>query len=64
MKSNLCDYNDACNLARSDIDIAGRSLVTEAAFKGCAPFSKCITKIDQTTRDNAENVYLVYICRI
>ena len=59
MKSNLCDYNDACNLARSDIDIAGRSLVTEAAFKDCTPFSKCITKIDETTIDNAENLYVV-----
>ena len=38
---------------------AGRSLATELAFKNCAPFTKCITKIDGTTIDDAEDLDLV-----
>ena len=59
MKSILCDYNDAYILVRRGINIARCSLLTEAAFKDCAPFSKCITKIDETSIDNAENLDLV-----
>ena len=29
------------------------------AFKNCAPFTKCMTKINKTTIDNAENLDLV-----
>ena len=32
---------------------------TQVAFKNCAPFTKCITKIDGTTIDDAENLDLV-----
>ena len=32
---------------------------TFVAFKNCAPFKKCITKIDKTTIDEAENLDLV-----
>ena len=28
---------------------------TQIAFKNCAPFTKCITKIDGTTIDDAED---------
>ena len=33
--------------------------LTQAAFKSCAPFTKCITKINGITIDNAENLDLV-----
>ena len=61
LKSNLCDYNDAVItiLVKGDITIAGRNLAIEVAFKNCAPFTKCITKIDETTIDDAENLDLV-----
>ena len=29
--------------------------VTQVAFKNCAPFTKCITKVDETTIDDAED---------
>ena len=45
LKSNLRDYNDAYILVRVDITIIGHQ-VTQAAFKNCAPFTLCITKID------------------
>ena len=48
LKSNLCDYNDAYILVRGNITIAGSNLSTQAAFKNCALFTKCITKIDGT----------------
>ena len=49
LKSNLFDYNDAYILVKSDITIVGRNFDTQVAFKICAPFIKCITKIDGTT---------------
>ena len=59
LKFNLCDYNDAYILVRGDITIAGHNLATQVAFKNYAPFTKCITKIDETTIDDAENLDLV-----
>ena len=32
---------------------------TQIAFKNCAPFTKCMTKIDGTTIDDAEDLDLV-----
>ena len=58
LRSNLCDYNDAYILVRGDITITGAA-VTEVAFKNCAPFTKCFTKIDETTIDDAEDLYSV-----
>ena len=40
LKCNLCDYNDAYILLRGGITITGRNLVTEVAFKNCAPLTK------------------------
>ena len=33
--------------------------MTQVAFKNCAPFTKCFTKIDETTIDDAEDLYSV-----
>ena len=58
LKSNLCDYNDAYILLRGNITIIGHQ-VTQVAFKNCAPFTKCVTKITGTTIDDAEDLDLV-----
>ena len=58
LKSNLCDYKDAYVLVLGDITVIGASQ-TQVAFKNCAPLTKCITKISETTIDNAENFDLV-----
>ena len=58
LKSNLYDYNNAYILVGGDITIAGCNFATRVAFKNCAPFTKCITKIDETTIDDAENLDL------
>ena len=32
---------------------------TQVAFKNCASFTKCITNIDETTKNQAQNLDLV-----
>ena len=64
LKSNLTtmtttsDYNDAYILVRSDITVTASPQI-QVAFKNCAPFTTSITKIDETTIDDAENLDLV-----
>ena len=54
--SNLCDYSDA--LVGGDITVIAAP-ATQVVFKSCAPSTKCITKIDETTIDDAEDLDLV-----
>ena len=58
LESNLCDYNDTYILVKGDVTVTA---VPEAqvAITNCASFTKCITKIDGTTMDDAENLDLV-----
>ena len=58
LKSNLYDYNDAFILVRGDISVTA-SPKTQVSFKNCVPFTKCITKIDGTTVDDAEYLDLL-----
>ena len=58
LKSTLCDQNDAYILVTGDITITGDN-GAEVAFKNCAHFIICITKIDGTTIDDAEDLNLV-----
>ena len=60
LKSYLCDYNDAHILVGGEITITGHQ-ATQVAFKKCAPFTKCITKIDEATIDHAEYLDLVML---
>ena len=45
-------------MVRGDITVTV-ALATQLAFKNCAPFTKCITKIDGITIDDAEDLDLV-----
>ena len=58
LKFNLCDYNDAYILVKGDIAIIGLQ-AAQVAFKKCSPFTKDITKIDETTIADAEDSNLV-----
>ena len=58
-KYNLCDYKDAYNLVRGNRTCVRAAPAAQEAFKNCAPFTKCITKIDETAIDDAKNVDLV-----
>ena len=58
LKFNLYDYSDAYILVRHDITVAATS-GTQASFKNCAPFTKCITNIDWTTIVDTEDLDLI-----
>ena len=59
IKSNLCDYSDAYILVTGDITATGRDANTKVAFKSCAPFTKCVTHINDEHVDNADNLDIV-----
>ena len=60
LRSNLCDYADAYILVKGTITItgAGNDDATKQAdergkgvtFKNCTPFTKCISRINNTQR--------------
>ena len=58
LKSNLCDYNDAYILVKGYITVKAAPPATQVSFKNCAPFTKCITKIDGNTIDDAEDLII------
>ena len=58
LKSNLCDYNDVYILVIGDITVVAAP-ATHVAFGNCPAFTKCITKINGTTIDYAEDSDLV-----
>ena len=69
LKSNLCDYVDAYVLVKGTITITGTGDDYAAKrldeqnkgviFKNGAPFSKCISGINNTDIDNAQDVDIV-----
>ena len=69
LRSNLCDYADAYILVKGTITItgAGNDDATKQAderdkgvtFKNCAPFTKCISRINNTGIDNAKDIDIV-----
>ena len=69
LRSNLCDYADLYILVKGTITItgaganAGERRADErdkgVTFKNCAPFTKCITKINNTDIDNAHDIDMV-----
>ena len=66
LRSNLCDYADAYILVKGIITItsAGNDDATKrvderdkgVTFKNCAPFTKCISRINNTDIDNAQDM--------
>ena len=69
LKPSLCDYSDTYILVKGTITINGRgdnALARQAdernkgvAFKNCAPFTNCISEINNTQVDNANNIDIV-----
>ena len=49
LKSNLCDYNNAYILVGGNITVTAAG-ATQVAVKNYVPFTKCVTKIDGTTK--------------
>ena len=57
---NVFDYNDVFIQVRGNITITWHN-VTQVIFKNCAPFIKCIAKIDGTTIDGVKDLDLVIL---
>ena len=69
LNSSLCDYSDAYILVKGKITITGRGADVAAkqaderdkavTFKNCAPFTNCISEINNTQVDNAKDIDIV-----
>ena len=67
LRSSLCDYIDAYILVKGNITVNNTAAAGAAAnntnkkviFKNCAPFTNCISKINNTQIDNAEYIDIV-----
>ena len=68
-RSNLCDYADSYILVKGTITITGAGdndgerqqdeRDKGVTFKNCVPFSKCISRINNTDIDNARDIDIV-----
>ena len=69
LRSNLCDYADSYILVKGTITITGAGdnaaarpadeRNKEVTFKNCAPFTKCISRINNTDIDNTHDIDIV-----
>ena len=69
LKSSLCDYSDAYILVKGTITINGRGADAAARqaderdkvviFKNCAPFTNCVSEINNTQIENAKDIDIV-----
>ena len=67
LRSILCDYSDAYILVKGNISVnntaaagaAANNVAKKVIFKNCAPFTNCISKINNTQIDNAEYIDIV-----
>ena len=69
LRSNLYDYSDPYILVKGTITITGEGAYDaaeradernkEITFNNCAPFTKCISRINNTDIDNAHDIDIV-----
>ena len=59
IKPNLCDYSDAYVLVTGDIKVADVAANANIAFKNCAPFTRCVTHINDEHVETAENFDII-----
>ena len=69
LRSNLCDYTDSYILVKGTITITGAGDAAaarkaderdkEVTFKNSAPFTKCISRINNTDIDNSHDIDIV-----
>ena len=69
LKSSLCDYIDAYILIKGTISVNNTAAAGAAVnntnkkviFKNCAPFTNCISEINNTQIDNAKDIDIVIL---
>ena len=59
IKSYLCDYSDAYIFVQGDIAVVGGSNNTKICFKNDAPFTRCVTHLNDEHVETAEKLNLV-----
>ena len=66
LRSNLCNYSDACILVKGTITItntaegaAANNVNKKALFKTCVPFTNSINRINNTQIDDARHTDIV-----
>ena len=62
LNASLCDYNDTYRLAEGRITAVGQGADgndKEVVFQNCAPFTSCISKINNAEVDNAKDLDIV-----
>ena len=67
LRSSSCDYGDAYILVKGNITVNNTAAAGAAAdntnkkliFKNCAPFTNCISKINNIQIDNAEYIDII-----
>ena len=61
LRSYLCDYSDAYIVVKGKISVTSSVSIMydkKLPFKNNAPFTSCISKINDTLIDNAEDLKL------
>ena len=67
LRSSVCEYSDAYILVKGNISVINNAAVDADAnntnqkviFTNCAPFTDCISKINNTEVDNAKDIDIV-----
>ena len=67
LRSSVCEYSDTYILVKGNISVNNTAAVDADAnntnqkviFKNCAPFTDCISKINNTQVDNAKDIDIV-----
>ena len=67
LRSSWCDYSDAYIVLKVNITVnntagagaAANNTNEKVIFKNCAPFTSCISEINNTQIDNAEYINIV-----
>ena len=67
LKSSLCDYSDVYILVKGTVSVNNTAAASVAVnnndrkviFKNCAPFTNCISEINNTQIDNAKDIDIV-----
>ena len=67
LRSSLCDYSDAYILVKGNISVnntaaegaAANNINKKVILKNCAPFTKCINRINNTAIDNAQDIVII-----
>ena len=66
IRPNLCDYSDVYILAKRTTSVQNKAATgtinntnKKLIFKSCAPFTNCITEINNTQVDDAEHIDII-----